>query len=253
MEDNGSPATTTLRTGRLLPGYVLLDDGVNAPMRGIASTDDGEIAVIAKKVGTRVLAVEALCAVYGRAAGLPIPEPLMIFHEEMGWMFGSADVGHPNLNRFVRLDSVAVRQKLLAWPDLLPAACFDELVVNFDRHDGNILFDGLDFTLIDHDLCIPHGMRADAAMPSNQSNELLDIIIKALPEGDLSKRKLLNDSNAWISEREEASAIAANDALAGVCTNQVKDQLVSFVKDRLPKLSGLLSAKINPDQGRFDI
>lgn len=253
MEDTGSPATTTLRTGRLLPGYVLLDDGVNAPMRGIASTDEGEISVIAKKVGARVLAVEALCALYGRSVGLPIPEPLMIFDEDLGWMFGSADVGHPNLNRFVQLDSLSVRKKLLAWPDLLSAACFDELVVNFDRHDGNILFDGLDFTLIDHDLCIPHGMRSDEAMPAHQSNELLDIIIEGLPAGDLSKRKLLNDSSAWIADRNESWTAVADDALTGVCTSQVKDQLVSFVRERLPRLASLLSTKINPDQGRFDI
>lgn len=253
MDDNSFLATTKLRTGRLLPGYVVLDEGVNAAMRGIAWTEEGEISVIAKKLGKRVLAVEALCAVYGRLVGLPIPEPLMIYDEEMGWMFGSVDVGHPNLNRLVRLDSLAIRSKLLAWPDLLSAACFDELIVNCDRHDGNILFDGLGFTLIDHDTCIPHGMASDKAMPANLGNELLNIIINSLPAGDLPKQKLINESRSWISDRDEDWTEIADGALTGVCANQVKDQLISFIRDRLPKLANLITAKINPDQGRLEI
>jgi hypothetical protein len=252
MENTPTASVMSLRTGRLLPGYVVLDEGVNAPMRGIAATPDGEISVIAKKIGTRTLAVEALCAVYGRSVGLPIPEPIFVFDDDLGWMFASTDVGHPNLNQFVTTDSIAMSERLLAWPHLLSAACFDELMVNSDRHDGNILYDGLDFTLIDHDLCLPSGMLADAAMAAHHSNALLDILIAALPEGDLGKRKLIKDSNAWIASRDDVSAQQAEGAITGLCTHETKDQLISFVRERLSTLTNLLAAKINPDQGRLD-
>lgn len=244
---------TLLRTGRLLPGYVPLDEGVNSPVRGIAWVENGEVSVIAKKVGARVLAVEALCAVYGRAAGLPIPEPLILYDEHIGWMFGSADVGHPNLSQFVNTHNDIVHQRLLEWPGLTSAACFDELIVNTDRHDGNILYDGSVFTLIDHDLCLPYGMKAEAAMPSHNQNVLLDILIAALPEGDLGKRRLLKDADAWISELDGSAEREAEKAIDGVCTQEIQDQLVSFVRARLCKLSDILSEKVNPAQGRLDV
>jgi hypothetical protein len=250
--ENAKPAPP-VRIGRLLPGYVCLDDGVNAPVRGMAETDSGEISVIAKKLGARALAVEILCAVYGRGIGLPIPEPLMIFDDDLGWLYGSVDVGHPNLAKFISTDSATIREKLLAWPAILPAACFDELVVNSDRHDGNILFDGLDFTLVDHDMCLPSGMASGDEMSQHHSNILLDILLEALPEGDLGKRKLLKDSDAWIATRHPEEASSARASIDGVCTEDVQNRLTSFINERLLVLSSLMAIKVNPDQGRLNV
>lgn len=253
MDNATFPTALPLRMGRLLPGYVSLEDGVNAPLRGIVDTDDGEMSAIVKKLGSRTLAVEILCAVYGRSIGLPIPEPLIVFDEDLGWLFGSLDVGHPNLSKFVSISSLAIREKLIAWPGLISAACFDELIVNGDRHDGNILFDGIDFTLIDHDMCLPYGMNAADSMPSHHSNILLDMLIAALPEGDLSKRKLINESNAWIAQRSPSEAGEAGRSIVGVCTDEHQDRLVSFVNERLNTLADLVLAKVNPEQGRLNV
>lgn len=253
METTAFRSAEAVRICRLLPGYVVIEDGVNAPVRGIADTGDGEISVIAKKLGPRTLAVEILCAVYGRSVGLPIPEPMMIFDDELGWLFGSVDVGHPNLAKLARISNPAIQEKLVAWPELLAAACFDELIVNSDRHDGNILFDGLDFTLIDHDMCLPHGMGASDAMPDHHSNILLDILLASLPEGDLAKRRLIKDSNTWIAERDSDGVCQAGSSIVGVCASDVQDGLISFVGERLGALTNLISNKVNPEQGRFNV
>jgi len=43
--------------------------------------------------------------------------------------------------------------QLRAWPGLIKATCFDEWITKCDRHERNILYNGIDdFWLIDHQL-----------------------------------------------------------------------------------------------------
>lgn len=240
------------RIGHLLPGFHELSEGVNAPVRGIAATDTGEVTVIAKKVSLRVLGVELACAAYGRAAGLPIPEPLVLFDDAGSLHFGSVDIGHPSLAQFIRLSDTSVHNHLIDWPGLVSAACFDELIVNPDRHDGNLLYDGQTFTLIDHDLCLPHGMNPASAFIPDDANVLLKLAIEALPRDDLSKRRMLKDANSWLSSLEDQMIDHVEAAMNGVCTPALQSQLTSFLRARLSKLSDLISDKINPEQGRLN-
>jgi hypothetical protein len=166
---------TKLLVGRLLPGAQEVGHGANRPVRGIAATASGEIAVVAKRVSTREIAVEIICAAIGRAAGLPIPEPVLLMDHEDVWHYGSVDSSHPNLSRFVCTDDASILGELERWPSLLPAACFDELIANPDRHDGNLLYDGSGFFLIDHGLCIPLGMNPQERSDDYHLNRLLDL------------------------------------------------------------------------------
>jgi len=252
MEGLVGGAEVAIRTGRLLPGYQELSEGVNAPVRGIAATDNGEISVIAKKVGSRVLAVELICAAYGRAAGLPIPEPLILIDEKHQFHFGSADTGHPSLAHFVNAEDASLIKTLSEWPGLVAAACFDELVVNPDRHDGNLLYDGESFTLIDHDLCLPHGMQPESTFGPEGANILLKILIDSIPTDELSKRRALKEIEAWIADKSDISMDGASLALNGACTPDTQNQLLSFIKARLIKLADLLNDKVKPEQRRLE-
>lgn len=240
------------RIGRLLPGFVELSEGVNAPVRGIASTDNGEVKVIAKKVSPRVLGVELICAAYGRAAGLQIPEPLVLIDDAGATHFGSLDIDHPSLFQFMSASDASTHPCLIDWPGLLPAACFDELIVNPDRHDGNLLYDGRSFTLIDHDLCLPYGMLPEAAFKPDDANVLLNLAIEALPKDDLSKRRMLKEANEWLASLDDSMFDKARASLEGVCTAAVQIQLVSFLRDRLNYLTDLINDKVNPNQRRLD-
>ncbi|MEW2971007.1 hypothetical protein AB1A96_03380 [Pseudomonas juntendi] len=241
------------RIGRLLPGFHELSEGVNSPVRGIAATDAGEVTVIAKKVSLRVLGVELACAVYGRAAGLPIPEPLVLLDDAGALHFGSVDISHPSLAQFISLSDTSAHSHLVDWPGLLSAACFDELIVNPDRHEGNLLYDGQSFTLIDHDLCMPHGMVPTSAFTPDDANVLLKLAIDALPKDDLSKRRMLKDANSWIASLEDHMVDSAEAAMDGVCTSAIQSQLTSFLRLRLAKLSDLITDKVNPEQGRLSL
>lgn len=50
--------TITIKVGRLLPGAQEVGEGANRPLRGIAATSEGEIAVIAKKLDSRKMSAD---------------------------------------------------------------------------------------------------------------------------------------------------------------------------------------------------
>ena len=128
-----------IRVGRLLPGGQLVGEGANQPWRGIAATVAGEVAVIAKKISNREMAVEVICAALGRSVGLPVPEPLLLLDSANEWHFGSADTGHPNLSQFVSSQDNVILDELERWPELLAAACFDVNRPGFSRHSQGSL------------------------------------------------------------------------------------------------------------------
>lgn len=238
-----------LRVGRLLPGWVEIGDGANRPVRGIAATHEGEVPVIAKKIAGREIAVEIICAVLGRAAGLPVPEPLALIDENGVWSYGSADVGHPNLAQFVSTNNSAVLDELEKWPALLPAACFDELIVNPDRNDGNLLYDGQGFFLIDHGLCIPHGMQAADRSDDYHTNQLLELHIGACRD-EVSKQRTVSKSREWSEQRGLSSVSAADQITADTLSADSQQKLISFLKERAALLGSILHERIKPTQQR---
>lgn len=238
-----------IRVGRLLPGGAEVGEGANKPIRGIAATQAGEIAVVAKQVSSREIAVEVICALLGRAAGLPIPEPLLLLDQNNVWHYGSADVGHPNLAQFVSTTNPSVLDELERWPELLSAACFDELIANPDRHDGNLLYDGAGFFLIDHGLCIPRGMPAAELSDDYHSNQLLDIHISTCRD-EVAKQRSVNCSKSWVMENGERSIDQAEQASAGGLDGTSQQQLLCFLKGRVAILGDLLHDRIKPRQQR---
>lgn len=145
-----------LRIGVFLDGARPVGEGIRGALRGFALLENEEVPVIAKYLSERELLCEILCAQLGRELDLPIPEPLLLFDGNKQPVFGSADIGYPNLNHFIQnqQSSNVILNKLKKWVHLQSASFFDELIFNADRHCGNLLYDGNAFHLIDHGLTL---------------------------------------------------------------------------------------------------
>lgn len=238
---------SVVRIGRLLPGGAEVGEGANRPLRCIAATHSGEVAVIAKKLAIREIAVEVVCAAVGRAAGLPIPEPLLLVDDEQSWYYGSVDVGHPNLAQYVTSSDASILEELEKWPSLLYAACFDELIANPDRHDGNLLYDGTGFFLIDHGMCIPQGMSAEDTSDDYHNNQLLELKIGACND-DISTQRAASGAREWTIKSGAPSIELVDQATVEHIELKPKEELLSFLKSRIIVLGDLLHDRIKPSQ-----
>lgn len=123
-----------------------------------------QLVAFVKHLPPRAIFVECVAGLIGRSLGLSIPRPLLVrvqpYHlpalklEVPTLFFGCEDVGYPSLQQYVLIDNVSAELKRWQFSSL--AGCFDEWIVNADRHSGNILYSGTDkFTLIDHSHALP--------------------------------------------------------------------------------------------------
>lgn len=105
----------SIQAGILLAGARPVGHGINGALRGFAIIGDSEIQVIVKYLSDRELLCEVLCAQLGRELNLPIPEPILIFDAEGKPMFGSVDIGYPNLRHYLDSESESEVAPLPAW------------------------------------------------------------------------------------------------------------------------------------------
>lgn len=131
---------------------------------------------------------EALCAIIGRAHGLPIPacwqvnDPGAFLPEAAGkTIFASGDIGHPSVARWLESDSEAAMEAIRLWLDVHQAAVFDEWIANQDRHPGNLLYDGAgNFWLLDHAYAFggPNWLDHDLDPRMVVENQLADMLLR---------------------------------------------------------------------------
>lgn len=177
-----------LRLGTLVVCLGEADTGLNKPVRGIVRTNSGEVEAYVKRLADpRKVLAEVICALLARRLSLSVPEPLLVFmpDQDGGKLgFGSVVVGHPNVQAWIeRYEQNAVLNRLKAWKELIPAACFDEWIANCDRHRCNLLFDGNNsFWLIDHELALHESVNSAELSPLNQ---LFAVAVDGLVESDL--------------------------------------------------------------------
>jgi hypothetical protein len=203
--------------------------------------------VVAKQVSTREIAVEIICAAIGRAAGLPIPEPVLLMDHDDVWHYSSVDSSHPNLSQFVCTDDASILGELERWPSLLPAACFDELIANPDRHNGNLLYDGSEFFLIDHGLCIPLGMTPQERSDDYHLNRLLDLQIEICRD-DLLVQRTAVGSREWAEFKGRQSIALIESSGSDALPLETHRLLLSFLKDRIAILGDHLYERIKPER-----
>lgn len=239
-----------LLIGNLLPGAVPVhNENINPVWRGNVQLADKRRTMYVKAVDQRTLAVEVICALVGRALGLPIPKPALVKVTARAMpeataptlFFGSESVDNPDLKRWLRKDSEAAMQGLATWSRLLDAGCFDEWVANADRHGGNILWGGgSNFSLIDHSEALPAHFPVAAAAPSNslllvaakgkRPKQIVELYLKA---------KAGTQAFSQISIHDELQSL-----LKSVTSPRTVEELMAFLHHRIHSLLMLISNRI---------
>jgi hypothetical protein len=248
-----------IRAGRLLPGGVVIEEGQHRPLKGFAllptvNGDTEELVVYAKQMPLRDLSTEVTCAALGRCLSLPIPEPVILFDQSGTPYFGSVDISYPSFTQYINGTSdKSVCEKLAAWPLLQEAAYFDEWIAMDDRHNGNLLYNGDDFYLIDHESAIPQGLAAEQYGIDYYSNQLLQIANGLLDRtNDIAVQKSANDARAWSVAKRENSIAKLQTDLSESIQEKTKNQLISFLSARIEILGDILYEQIKPQQTQMN-
>lgn len=235
--------------GVLLAGATRYTEGINPTWKGVVQTHTEDKMAFVKQVDTPYeLYVECACAIVGRVLGLPIPKPIIVQIPSaytatsinvLG--YGSEDAGYPSFRRFVQDQNVV--QKLFEFEKTLDAAIFDELIGNWDRNVGNMLYDGgKEFVFIDHGKSIEKTLPVDSPAARNQ---LIDVLYSQRSELDkyrymrIAQQGLLSQYGmlpfAIIPAKTYASVYVGDDDTIHV---------VEFLKSRLNYIENLLRQRL---------
>lgn len=144
-------------TGVLQPGARPLGIGITGARRGVAMFGNQPRAVIVKPCTEQELSAECFCALLASALSVNTP-PCGIVYEQGVAHFASIDLYAPNLMQRFCIDPGnpndselrALVHELVQWIGLGRLIALDILVLNADRHPGNLRTDGEDYWAIDH-------------------------------------------------------------------------------------------------------
>lgn len=136
-------------------------DGVSGALRCVIRLSDGSLrAAVIKRAGLNEVAAEIFAALLLKAWKLPVPDVYLI--DEGGAItFASSDSGYPNLKHHLGIQSIppgpardaaaaCAAAVAISLPSAPLAAVCDESIGNRDRNLGNILWDGVNESWIDH-------------------------------------------------------------------------------------------------------
>jgi hypothetical protein len=208
-----------------------------------------------------------VCAVIGRAIGLPVPEPLIVKvgrgdlptsrlidrAAEMTLAFASASVGGESCAQLLREDSEHALRLVMTWRQLLPTTAFDEWMANPDRNLGNIVFAAQNLWLIDHAQALGGKAAEAASLKSLQQqafpNVLAKLIESAFPLADRADH--LKRVQRWLNDNTLALDLEEAIAATGVRrwhTKRERTQLLNFVQNRLLITHSLLCNRLGHPQ-----
>lgn len=230
-------------------------EGIRNSVRGMVHLDNALVEAHIKLIEQRELLVECVCSLLARKLKLDAPEPLIVLvrpefsgRPDNALAFGSITLAAGNLRPWVtNLGDAAVKRRLRSWANLVPACCFDEWIANFDRHAGNILYDGKDrFWLIDHGLAVAKGLQSDASV----NNHLMGVAIEGLGEFDrlILKPKALGVVDVFAQEQVEP---VFAQIPTGIWQQDIPAEMGAWLKTRQSHLARLVNAKIPTQQGNL--
>jgi len=158
-------------------------------------------------------------ALVGRAVGMRIPKPCLVLakrakftdgdgckskqwaalfkDQEETLLFALEDAKAISFKRRINANSTQAAKDLRRWDRYADTAIYDEWIANTDRNFGNILFDGVDYWLIDHDLSLMGeyrqlwGLEASRPCPDNL---LLEALLRTNPS-EIQRYRLRKDAN----------------------------------------------------------
>ena len=133
--------------------------GITQPNYAIVNIGGVSQRCVVKTAGHKEIAAECYCALLGGALGLPTLKPVIVRNpSDDCLLFGSREVGYPNLSAQLGIGDYANAAQMLAlatilstWSQVGHVISFDELILNGDRNPGNVLWNGVVFTIIDHE------------------------------------------------------------------------------------------------------
>ncbi len=200
-----------IEQGSLIPSTLIpVGEGITGASYAIVFIAGLSQRCVVKRAGDREIAAECLCALLGHALGLPTLVPVVVTdpRDNTLW-FGAREVGYPSLSSRLRIGSHAdARQMqalaciLSAWSQVGQAISFDELVANGDRNPGNVLWNGVQFTIIDHERALgiqPMQLNRLALFATNQFQpQLVAGVQSASTSAALAQQALLGvGSTVW--------------------------------------------------------
>jgi len=228
--------------------------------------EHADLPVYVRICGLRPAAAELVCAVVGRAIGLPVPEPFLIRiargtlprsrlldpKAQQCLAFGCHDVGGATFAQLLRADSDATLMLLLSWKHLVPVATFDEWMANPDRNFGNILFVAGSLWLIDHAEALG-GVQADLYPLAELTDASFSNRLAGLLEPLQNPQRVvaLERAREWIANPAGALDLGAALACTGINpwhSKAEQDGLLDFVRERLTLTHALLCQRLGHPQ-----
>lgn len=221
---------------------------LRAPQPSAIQLDDGSRAqAYIKDLPPRELTVEIVCALLLDAVALPGARPALVAMPQGGApQFGSIMLPWMPFSHALASDPVAY-QRLQAWPQLIPAAAFDEWIANPDRHHNNILHDGRRaFWLIDHGCAADAVQAIDAPCDPNTLFEVARDGMDATALTTALKPRLRAAARAFASATLTALKLEiAADSLPAV------EEVLGFLAARHAQLLNVVDQRL--PQGQQDI
>lgn len=231
------------------------------------SGPDHDVSFYLRIGPTRHIVAELVCAVIGRAIGLPVPEPFivrvgrgdlplsrLIDQEAASTLaFASASVGGDSCAQLLREDSEHALRLVMTWRHLLPTTAFDEWMANPDRNLGNIVFAAQNLWLIDHAQALGGQGAELSSLKSLQERSFPNVLAKmieaAFQPGDRANQ--LNRVQRWLNDNTLALDLEEAIFATGVRrwhTKRERDQLLAFVRNRLLITHSLLCNRLGHPQ-----
>ena len=228
--------------------------GINSAQYAMVSIGGVSERCVVKNIGDREIAAECFCALLGNSLSLPTLTPVVITHPgEASLWFGCRDAAYPSLSARLKLGATANQAQLVAlahilsgWAQVGHVISFDELIANGDRNPGNVLWNGLDFTIIDHESCVgnrpKNSNRLAVFATANFHAPLVASVASAATGSAMAQQALLTtDATIWTSIEAEFGSLPLVIAQHySACEALAKQQLASLPASAAQAMSPLL-------------
>lgn len=229
----------------------LANQGINKIWKGFIVTSDNKMeqAYVKKIKDINELYREIICSVLGKVLGISTPEPLVVKvclnHPDIPSIdgqlfFGTVDCESPSFSRFIQ-DSNLYEEEILKYEDLHKIICFDEFIGNFDRHFGNVLFNGHTYNFIDHGYSFSTDLSYNVPLKECiwGTNQLADIFADRYGHNDVKIRNMLKKVRKFIDQSLSQEKLFFIDQISDIDLNDLNNHhksLKLFLSKRLPLL-----------------
>lgn len=242
-----------IEQGTLIPSTLTpVGEGITGASYAIVVIAGLSQRCVVKRAGDREVAAECLCALLGDSLGLPTLLPVVTTdpRDNTLW-FGAREVGYPSLSSRLRIGTHANALQmhalaciLSAWSQVGQVISFDELIANGDRNPGNVLWNGVQFTIIDHERALgiqPKQLNWLALFATNQFQpQLVAGVQSASTSAALAQQALLGaGSTVW-------QTIAAEFASAPTAVGKHCSAFTSLAQGNLGSLASSAANAMTP-------